>query len=383
MKITDIKLTPVSFPMPFNLRWGRGNRDDVGGSIVQVFTDESITGIGAIGLAKLDKESIAISTCAVETILLPLLKDQNPLDICRLWEAMYSATGRYGINGGVMGGIDVALWDILGKVAGLPVYRLLGAARDSVPVYVAPSMKQPEVIAEECEAYKAAGYPGIKLRLGLGFVGLDKPKSIAKDIEIVTSARRILGDDMAIGVDTDKTYDHVSALRLAPILEDNGIAWYEEPLDVNGREQYVREMARLQGMFKVPLSGAQGFFSRYEYSDIVSQRAVDIVQPDVGGVGGISEMMRVADLASVWGLKCMPHVNCGAGHDIGVVATAHCLAAMSNAMYLCYPAYDSPLRTELLLEQPKVINGQFALPEKPGLGIEIDQEVLDRYAYEA
>jgi L-alanine-DL-glutamate epimerase-like enolase superfamily enzyme len=95
--------------------------------------------------------------------------------------------------------------------------------------------------------------------------------------------------------------------------------------------------------------------------------------------------MRVADLASVWGLKCMPHVNCGAGHDIGVVATAHCLAAMSNAMYLCYPVYDSPLRTELLLEQPKVINGQFALPEKPGLGIEINQEVaypdIGRHVY--
>jgi D-galactarolactone cycloisomerase len=278
-----------------------------------------------------------------------------------------------------MGGIDIALWDILGKAAGQPVYRLLGAVRDSVPVYIAPCMKQPDVIAGECEAYKAAGYPGIKLRLGLGFVGFDEPRSIAKDIEIVTSARRILGADVAIGVDTDKTYDHVTALRLAPVLEDNAIAWYEEPLDVNGREQYVREMSRLQGMFNVPLSGGQGFFSRYEFSELVSQRAVDIVQPDVGVVGGISEMMRVAALAGVWGLKCMPHINCGGGHDIALVATAHCLAAMGNGMYLCYPAYDSPLRTELLAEQPKVKNGQFALPEKPGLGIEINREALERY----
>ena len=378
MKITDIKLTPISYSMPFTLRWGRNSRDDVGGIVVQVFTDDSIIGIG-----ETDAGSYEIAARAVESILLPLLKGENPLDVGRLWEAMYTAVVGAGIGeASIMGGIDIALWDILGKVAGLPVYRLLGAQRDNVTAYVAPCMKQPEIIAEECEAYRAQGYKGIKLRLGLGFVGYDEPRSIAKDIEIVKSARRILGEDVLIGVDTDKTYDHFTALRLAPVLEENRIAWYEEPLDVNGREQYVREMASLKGMFKVPLSGGQGFFTRYEYSDLVSQRTVDIVQPDVVRVGGISELMRVADLASVWGLKCMPHVNCGGGHDISVVATAHCLAAMSNGMYLCYPAYDSPLRTELLTVQPKVIDGQFALPEKPGLGIEINPEALQKYATE-
>ncbi|MCZ6679478.1 MAG: mandelate racemase/muconate lactonizing enzyme family protein [Candidatus Poribacteria bacterium] len=360
--------------MPFNLRWGRYNRDDVGGIVLEVLTDEGITGISNLNA------SYARLRNTLEETLLPRLKGQNPLDIGRLWETMYTASRSGGEA--VIGGIDIALWDILGKVTGLPIYRLLGAVRDNVAVYIAPSMKQPEVIAEECEAYKAAGYPGIKLRLGLGFVGLDAANSIAKDIEIVNSARRILGDDVAIGVDTDQTYDHFTALRLAPMLEDNGVAWYEEPLHVRDREQYVREMARLQGMFRVPLSGAQGFFSRYQYGDIVAQRAVDIVQPDVVGVGGISELMRVAALASVWGLKCMPHVNCGGGHDIQLVATAHCLAAMNNGMYLCYPAYDTPLRTELLVEQPKVIDGQFALPQKPGLGIEIDPEALKRYAHD-
>jgi L-alanine-DL-glutamate epimerase-like enolase superfamily enzyme len=138
-------------------------------------------------------------------------------------------------------------------------------------------------------------------------------------------------------------------------------------------------MERLQRTVGVPLSGAQNFFSRYEFGDIVSHRAVDIVQPDVIRIGGVSELMRVADLAGVWGLKCMPHVSCGAGHDIQVVATAHCLAAMSNGMYLCYPAYSTPLRTDLLVEQPRVINGQFALPQKPGLGIEIKPEALKKF----
>ena len=377
MKITDIKLTPISYPMPFTLRWGYLSQDDVGGIVVEVSTDEGITGIGILN------GSYAVLRSALEALFLPLLVGQNPLDVGRLWEDLFAASARHGVGrrGGaaILGAIDIALWDIVGKVAGLPIYRLLGAVRDSVPTYIAPSMKQPEVIAQECEAYKAAGYPAIKLRLGLGFVGLDDPKSVAKDIEIVSSARRVLGDDVEIGVDTDRTYDHFTALRMAPILEEQGIAWFEEPLNVRSREQYVQAMERLQGQVGVPLSGAQNFFSRYDFSDIVSRRAVDIVQPDVVKVGGISELMRVADLASVWGLKCMPHVNCGGGHDIQVLATAHCLAAMSNGMYLCYPAYDTPLRTDLLVEQPQVIDGQFALPQKPGLGIEINQEALREF----
>ncbi len=377
MKITDVKLTEVSYPSPFNLRWGRGNRDAHGAIITEVFTDEGITGLGVVN------GPYPPLRAALDTVILPLLKGQNPLDIERLWEAMYRTAGGEGGTAGVIGGIDIALWDIAGKVAGLPIYRLLGALRDEVPVYIAPSMKQPEVIEQELHEYKAAGYPAIKMRLGLGFVGLADWRTIDKDIRIVNSARQILGSAVDIGVDTDKTYDHFTALRLAPILEENRVAWFEEPLDTQGaecdREQYVRAMARLQGKVKVPLSGAQGFFTRYQYIDIISQHAVDIVQPDVVRAGGISELRRVADLASAWGLKCMPHVNCGGGQDIQVTATAHCLAALGNGVYLCYPAYDTPLRTELLMEQPKVVNGIFKIPQRPGLGIELDPDAVKKY----
>ena len=374
MKIADIKLTPVSYPMPFNLRWGRLSQDSAGGTVIEVITDE-----GIVGLGKVDIVAYSDVVSAIEESLMPVLSGQNPLNVGSLWEAMYAATRKHALNGRVMGGIDVALWDILGKIAGLPIYRLLGALRDSVPVYIAPSMKQPEVLAEELQEYKSAGYPAIKLRLGLGFVGLDSDGSIAKDREIVIASRRILGDTVAIGVDTDMTYDHDTALQMAPLLADNSIAWYEEPLTVRDREAYVQEMETLQGLVNVPLSGAQGFFSHYAFADIVSRRAVDIVQPDVCTAGGITETMRIAYLADTWGIKCMPHVSCGGGYDIGVVATAHCMAAMSNGMFLCYPAYDTPLRTELLVEQPKVIEGRFPLPEGPGLGIEINQDMLEKY----
>lgn len=374
MKITDIQLARIRYPMPFSLRWGRGNRDDVGAIVVQVLTDEGITGLGV-----LNGPYGPIRT-SLEQIILPRLQGQNPLDIERLWQAMASAAGVESAAAGVAGGIDIALWDIAGKVAGLPVYRLLGAMHDRLPVYIAPSMKQPEVIAAECEEFKAAGYRAIKLRIGLGFVGLAEPGTIAKDIEIIESARRIMGSSMVIGVDTDKTYDHFATLKLAPVLAANDIAWLEEPLVARDHEQYVRDMLRLQGRVGVPLSGGQGFFSRYQYGDLVSRRAVDIVQPDVVRVGGISELKRVGELASVWGLKCMPHVSCGVGHDIQFVATAHAMASLSNATYLCYPAYDTPLRTELLVEQPKVVDGYLPLPQKPGLGIELNPQALARYS---
>jgi len=192
----------------------------------------------------------------------------------------------------------------------------------------------------------------------------------------------VLGADFAIGVDTDRTYDHFMALKMAERLRELNAAWFEEPLVARGNEEYVREMKRLSGLIRVPLSGGQGFHTRFAFGDLISQRAVDIVQPDCDICGGISEMRRIAAIASVWNLQVMPHVSCGCGYDIRVVATLHVMASITNAMYLCYPAYDTPLRTELLKEPPRVVDGYLEVPQKPGLGIEFDEEALARYSVE-
>jgi L-alanine-DL-glutamate epimerase-like enolase superfamily enzyme len=188
-----------------------------------------------------------------------------------------------------------------------------------------------------------------------------------------------LGDDFIIGVDTDKTYDRAMALWMGEHLHDLGAAWFEEPLQARERAAYVQEMETLKGVIQVPLSGAQGFHTRFEFKEIVSRQAVDIVQPDCARCGGITELLRIAALASTWGLNCMPRVGCGCGYDIRVVATAHVLASIANGMYLCYPAYDTPLRTDLLKEPPKVVDGSLALPQKPGLGIQLDEDALAEY----
>jgi len=346
----------------------------MGGIIVQVLTDEGITGLGEF------EASYSEARTVLESQVLSRIRGENPLNIERLWEILRSAIR--GKPKTMLGGIDIALWDILGKVSGQPIYRLLGGCENQIMVYIAPSMKQPEVIAEECAQFRAEGYRAIKLRIGLGQVGLAETGDMKKDFQIVEDARRILGDDFIIGVDADKTYNRSMALKMGERLHELDAAWFEEPLQERERDAYVQEIKYLRRLIQVPLSGAQGFHTRFEFREIVSQQAVDIVQPDCARCGGISELRRIATLASVWNLACMPHMGCGCGYDIRVVATLHVLASITNGMYLCYPAYDTPLRTELLKEPPRVLDGYLAVPQKPGLGIELDEDALARYRVE-
>ena len=319
----------------------------------------------------------------MEDALLPLLVGQDPRDVTRLWTAMSRrAAGRW--IGELVGGIDVALWDIVGKAAGLPLYKLFGAYRDRVPCYIAPSMRQPEVLLEELAAYRAQGFGATKLRLGLGPVGwADGPRDQRRDIAIVEGAREALGDAFAIGADTDRTYDHAMAARLAPVVHAAGLAWFEEPLLATEREPYVRDMLRLREIIRVPLSGGQGFFGPLQFDELINRGAVDVVQPDVAIAGGLTPLRTIAAMAAGRGLACMPHVSCNLGHDIRVMATAHALGAMPNGLWLCYPAYDTPLRTELMQQPPVIEEGDLVLPDRPGLGLELDPAALERLRADA
>jgi L-alanine-DL-glutamate epimerase-like enolase superfamily enzyme len=373
MKITEITLTAITYPAPHPLRWGRGERTAMGGTIVQVQTDEGLVGIGdaCAGLGAVRPTFEAVR---------PLLIGQSPLDVERLWALMAR-----GVKGGpaadLIGGIDVALWDLVGKAANLPLYRVFGAYRDRVPCYVAPSMRQPDVLMDELAAYRERGFRATKLRIGLGPVGwADGPRDQSRDRAILERARALLGPDFAIGADTDKTYDHAMAARLAPLVQELDLAWFEEPLPNLEREQYVREMLRLREIVRVPLSGGQGFFAPQEFDELLNRSAVDIVQPDVNHAGGLTPLRKIAAMAGGRSIACMPHVSCHLGSDVIMVATGHLLGSTPNGLWLCHQAYDTPLRTELLRERPRIVDGDLILSDRPGLGIELDPEALRRYA---
>jgi D-galactarolactone cycloisomerase len=373
MKIVDVTLTGIAYPAPHPLRWGRGERNEMGGSIVQIQTDEGILGIGDACA------NVRLVRRVLDDTIRPLLVGQNPLDVERLWAAMARAV-RPGAGADLVGGIDVALWDIVGKAANLPLYRIFGAYRDRVPCYVAPSMRQPDVLMEELARHRERGFKATKLRIGLGVAGwADGPRDQSRDVAIVERARDVLGPDFAIGVDTDKTYDHAMAARLTPVVHEAGVAWFEEPLLGGEREHYVREFLRLREIVHVPLAGGQGFFLPTEFDQLIGTTAVDIVQPDVNHAGGLTPLRKVAAMAAGHGLACMPHVSCHLGSDVIMMATAHVLGAMPNGMWLCHQAYDTPLRTELLRERPDIVDGDLILPQRPGLGIELDPAALAHY----
>jgi L-alanine-DL-glutamate epimerase-like enolase superfamily enzyme len=374
MKIVDVTLTPIAWPAPHPLRWGRGERNEMGGTILQVHTDEGIVGLGdATAPYRLVKP-------VLEDTIKPLLLGQNPLDVERLWARMARGV-RGGAAADLVGGIDVALWDIVGKAANMPLFRIFGAYRNTVPCYVAPCMRQPDALMEELARHRERGFKATKLRIGLGVVGwADGYRDQSKDIAIIERARDVLGPNVAIGADTDKTYDHAMTARLAPVVHEVGLEWLEEPISSGEREQYVREMLRAREIIHVALSGGQGFFAPEQFDDLIGRNAVDIVQPDVNHVGGLTPLRKVAAMAGGHGLSCMPHVSCHLGSDIITMATAHVLGAMPNGQWLCYQAYDTPLRTDLLTEPVKVIDGAVRLSDKPGLGIELDQAALKRFA---
>ncbi|MDQ3699967.1 MAG: mandelate racemase/muconate lactonizing enzyme family protein [Chloroflexota bacterium] len=375
MKIVDITLTPVSYPAPHLLRWGHGTQDTMGGTIIQVITDEGLVGLGDAN------GPIAVQRAYVRDTLLPLLRGQNPLDVERLWDGMARNERARTVGSQLIGGVDIALWDLVGKAANLPLYRVFGAYRDRVPVYIAPSKRQPEVLMEELADYREQGFRAVKLRIGLGPVGwADQPRDQQRDVAILRRGREVLGESFTIGADTDRTYDHAMTARIAPVVHEVDLAWLEEPLRESAldREHYVEEMLRLRQIVHVPLSGGQGMYGVHAFDALINQRAVDLIQPDVGSSGGLTPARKVAAMAQGRGIGLMPHVACGCGYDLRVVATAHLLAAAPNGTWLCYPAYDTPLRTDLLVEQPLVREGELQLSEKPGLGIELNPEALER-----
>ncbi|MGI9147880.1 MAG: mandelate racemase/muconate lactonizing enzyme family protein [Chloroflexota bacterium] len=315
----------------------------------------------------------------MSSLIEPIVIGSDPQAIESTWSRL-AARVRGQEAADLVGAVDVALWDIVGKIAGLPLYRLFGGDRSWLRCYAAPSMR-PDVdqLLDEVAAYRDLGFRGVKLRIGLGPVGWagDNPRDQRKDFAILTGARKLLGDEYTIGADTDKTYDFRMTLRLAPLVNELGLAWLEEPVGTDERMQYIRELRRVGKHVRVPISGGQEFFGPEQFDGLLQAEAVDIVQPDVCHAGGLTPLRKVAAMAEGRRMGCMPHVNCGSGHDLEMLAAAHALAAMPGDQLLCYPAYDSPLRTDLVRQPPRVTNGYLELPTAPGLGIELDPRALE------
>ena len=343
--------------------------------LVEIETDAGITGWGeCYGPA-------AVAQSVVDSLLGPRILGRDPFDVEVIWEELYNRVKDYGLSGMTVAGIsgiDIALWDIVGKACGKPVHKLLGGAfRTELQAYATGLYfhdmdRLTEDAVAEAEGYARAGFRAIKMKIGLG--------DLARDTARVGAVRAAIGPAIALMVDANHCFTVSNAIRLGRRLEELNVGWFEEPISPEDIDGYIEVSRALD----LAVAGGENAFTRWGFRDLIARRAMDIVQPDVCAAGGLTECKKIAALASAHGVECIPHAW---GSAVGLAATLHFLAALPDQPpslrpfppLLEFEQEENPFRDHLAKEPIAQRNGIVRVPEGPGLGIEIDRAVVERY----
>jgi L-alanine-DL-glutamate epimerase-like enolase superfamily enzyme len=372
MKITKVEAILLRPKGPIDTSIGDGSQD---GLLVRVHTDAGITGLGEVDSSPAVAKAIieAPPSHKICSGLAALLVGENPLDVGRLWQKMYKGSLYYGRRGAAIhaiSGVEIALWDIAGKAAGKPVHALLGGARrDRVKAYASTLMPEtPAEAAYVVETQLLAGFGAVKL--GWGPLG----RSATLDVALVAAARQAGGDDFDLMIDIGKGWSNArEGIDRARRMADYNPFWIEEPFWPDAYAQY----AALAAAVPIPIAGGEEEATQADFERLIEQGNVEIVQPDVTRAGGISECLRIADYAKRKGRRCIPHA-----WSTGIIkaATLQVLAAMEEAEYMEYCIQTTELNQRLVAERFPVVDGMVAIPDRPGLGIELDEAALAEFA---
>ncbi|MEO5960718.1 MAG: L-rhamnonate dehydratase [Opitutaceae bacterium] len=338
--------------------------------IVEIFTDNGLVGIGNAALSPM------ITKQVIDEYLKPLLLGQDPWDIEFLWQHMYRKTMAFGRKGIVMvaiSAVDIALWDILGKSAKQPVYRLLGGrTKPKIPVYSSRLYSTPlKQLAKEAAKYKKEGYKAMKLRMGWGPV--DGAEGMQHNVALVRTVRETVGDGIDVMADAYMGWNLDYAKRMIPLLEKFNLRWLEEaviPDDIHG-------YAELKKFGRIPISGGEHEFTIHGFRELIEARAVDYIQFDTNRVGGITAARKIAALAEAHQIPVIPHA--GQMHNYHVV-----MASLNSPMAEYFPPVDVEVGNELFWYifkgEPVAKNGFVDLDENvPGLGLTIDENALKKF----
>jgi len=385
MKIADIRTIALSCRCDPPYASAAGVQSQRAALLVEIETDSGVIGIGEAGIGG------GVTARVIEKSLKPLLVGQDPLLIERLWQTMFARTRQYGRRGLVMqaiSGIDIALWDIAGKVAKLPVYRLLGASRDRVEAYASGGFyqegKSAADLAGEAEGYRARGFKGMKMKIGRNpstgthlrqligqaeFCEVDPSEDLAR----VAAVRQALGQQGKLMVDVNCAWSPDFAIEMGRAMEAQKLYWIEEPVATDD----IEGSARVADALATPIAGYETEMGLYGFRGLIDRGAVDIVQPDIAWSGGFSEGRRIAAYAQAHHRMVAPHAFAGA---VLLIASLHFAAAVPNALLLEWDQNPNALRDELLKEPLRLENdGTVRPPERPGLGIELDRAAVERY----
>jgi L-alanine-DL-glutamate epimerase-like enolase superfamily enzyme len=360
-----------------------GRIDSFDSTLVRIATESGPVGFGeakaAVGSAG---TNAALCTC-IEDELGPLLVGQDARDVSRLWDVMYNGSrahfalarghafpvlGRRGLTVSAISGIDMALWDILGKSLEVPVWRLLGGRRhERMPAYASGGWAPAGGIAAELQGFLArGGFKAVKMRVGAGDGTLDH------SIRRVYAAREGVGESVDLMCDAHGTWTVGEARRFCRAVADCNLAWLEEPVCADDK----RGQAEVRAATDIPIASGESEFTRFDFRDLIELRAVDILQPDLSIAGGITEGMRIEALASAHQLRFAPHLWGGA---LTFAAGLHVAAVAASGFILEYSLGANPMLHELALEDFPVVDGMIEIPERPGLGVTVDEAFVERY----
>ena len=385
MKITAIISHVLAYDLPETLGYSQQYYTKRTAHLVEVQTDEGITGWGeCFGPGNI----AAANKAVVEGVIQPMILGDNPMNRDAIWHKVYNLTRDHGQKGmplQALSGVDIALWDIAGKVANLPLHQMIGGAhRESLPCYGYGMMLRPEPVedlasrfTDEAAQIKDAGFSATKMKVGLG------PRN---DIRLAEAVRKGVGDDYPFMVDANHAYTTSDAFHVGRALDELEAYWFEEPIAPEDHAGY-RE---LRAGLKTNIAGGEAEFTRWGWRALLESRGLDIAQPEVCALGGVSEYLRVLALAHAHHTPVVNHVW---GSAIAVATNLHLLAAMPPLPGGLHPwepmlefdTTDNKFRDKLLKEplniqtQVKQNAGRVAIPTGPGLGVQPDPDFIAAY----
>jgi galactonate dehydratase len=342
---------------------------------VRVRTDAGLYGVGEAYSCGPDKATVEVIHDFEEWLI-----GRDPRDIEGLWQLMYAGSRFPGgsVVNAAISGIEHALWDIAGKAAGLPVYRLLGGkCRDRVRVYQSPGGSTPEeVAANAVRLVERYGYTAIKMTpLPRDWHKLTWHQALGAAEARVGAVRDAVGPDVEIGLDPHAALFEVSrAMELCQVVAPFRPMFVEEPL----RPENYEALARLRQQVRVPLATGEMLYTRGEFRDLIATGSVDIIQPDICLTGGILEMKKIAAMAEANYMSVAPHNPCG---PLATAVNVHFAASTTNFLILEYHADDEGPRRDIVDEPIRLVDGYLELPDKPGLGVDLNFDALEKYPF--
>ncbi len=388
MKIISIKSHVLRYELDKELGYSQQYYKHRTAHLVEVETDEGITGWGEC----FGPGNIALANkYIVEKVIQPLIKGDDPLNKEHIWHKVYNLlrdSGQKGMPIQALSGIDIALWDILAKKANLPLYQLLGGkTNDKIPVYGYGMMLQKKSIEELCELFKneanqikEKNFKAMKMKIGMG------PK---EDLKLVSAVRDAIGSELKLMVDANHAYNKNDALYVGSGLDEMDIYWFEEPVAPEDYDSYKE----LKQKLKTNIAGGEAEFTKYGWNQLIKNNCIDIAQPEVCGLGGITEYLKISALAQS---NFIPIVNHVWGSALSVAVNLHLLTTLPDMPGGLFPTksmleFDTTEKnifiTDLaeekfsILDQVKNKNG-FASPlENIGIGINPNKDFIKKYEY--